>query len=419
MSGCRFFGAVAGAGLPRAAPLGTQTRGVARELDLTVRSEFSSTFGYAVQFTRGALRVSDERLAACFRGASGGTKPARVLAVVDAGLEAARPGLLDELSAYARAHAEVFELVGTPLVVPGGEASKAGLVQVERVLAQVAAHGLDRHAYILALGGGAVLDMAGYAAAIAHRGLRLVRMPSTVLAQNDAGVGVKNGVNAFGGKNFLGTFAPPDAVLCDLDWLVSLEPRDRRAGMAEAVKVAVIKDAEAFAALERDAEALSGFEDAAVADMVIRAAEAHVRHIEGGGDPFERGSSRPLDYGHWSAHKLELLSEHSLRHGEAVAIGMALDAEYAHVEGWLDAESLERLHRLLEALGLPGWHEALALKDADGRRAVYAGLEEFRQHLGGRLCVTMLEAIGRAREVDAIDLERMDLAVSALERRRR
>jgi 3-dehydroquinate synthase len=186
--------------------------------------------------------------------------------------------------------------------------------------------------------------------------------------------------------------------------------------MAEAVKVGLIRDGAFFDWLEHEAAALRRFEPDAVEHMIRRAAQLHLDHIATSGDPFETGSARPLDYGHWSAHRLESLSEHALRHGEAVAIGMALDARYAVQEGRLATGVDERICELLEALRLPLWHEAL-LEEHEGRRAVLDGLEEFRQHLGGRLSITLLEEIGRGVQVDTIDHEGMLAAIEWLRRR--
>ena len=136
---------------------------------------------------------------------------------------------------------------------------------------------------------------------------------------------MKNGVNAFGMKNLLGSFAPPFAVLNDADFLRTLQPRDKIAGVAEAVKVALIRDRAFFDWLEASADALRACEGAAMSRMIRRCAELHLDHIATGGDPFEMGSARPLDFGHWAAHKLEQLSRFRLCHGEAVAIGIALD----------------------------------------------------------------------------------------------
>jgi 3-dehydroquinate synthase len=276
---------------------------------------------------------------------------------------------------------------------------------------------IDRHSYIIAVGGGALLDMVGLAAATAHRGLRHVRIPTTTLSQDDSGVGVKNGINAFGKKNFIGSFAPPFAVINDFQLLVSLSPRDKRAGYIEAVKVALIRDAEFFEAIEKDAEKLSGFEPQAMRRLIYRCAELHVNHIATSGDPFEFGSARPLDFGHWAAHKLESLSRHMLRHGEAVAIGMALDSRYSVEAGLLAEADLDRIVSLLDALGLELWHEALDRRDADGKPAGLPGLREFREHLGGELTVTLLRGIGQKVEVHAMDEARVERAIDWLRER--
>jgi 3-dehydroquinate synthase len=276
--------------------------------------------------------------------------------------------------------------------------------------AELARARLDRHASVVIIGGGAVLDAAGYAAATAHRGLRTVRMPSTVLAQCDGGVGVKNGINGFAAKNFIGTFTPPFAVIDDFDLLATLPLRDARAGMAEAVKVALIRDPSLFVWLEENAPGLSEADPEQVATLVRRCAGLHLAHITSGGDPFEAGSARPLDYGHWAAHKLELMTGHELRHGEAVAIGMLLDARYAEQQGLLEPTELVRLENLLVALGLPLYHPALDQRQG-GKLALTAGLEEFREHLGGALSITLLEGIGRAREVSDIDLAGVEAAI--------
>jgi 3-dehydroquinate synthase len=288
--------------------------------------------------------------------------------------------------------------------VPGGEVVKNDLHFVERMQRLVFEHRLDRHAFVLAIGGGAVLDAVGLVAATAHRGVRLVRVPTTVLAQNDSGVGVKNAVNLFGAKNFCGTFAPPFAVLNDVAFIAPLLPREKIAGMAEAVKVALIRDADFFRWIERNADDLALFAAPAMAEMIRRCAALHMRQIAQGGDPFETGSARPLDFGHWAAHKLEALTSHHLRHGEAVAIGVALDTRYSVLAGLLAPGQEERVAALLEHLGFRLWHPALDdRRPGEAAPAVLEGLREFREHLGGELCVTLLAAVGRGVEVHAMD----------------
>jgi 3-dehydroquinate synthase len=244
-----------------------------------------------------------------------------------------------------------------------------------------------------------------------------VRVPTTVLGQNDSGVGVKNGVNAFGVKNLLGTFAPPFAVLNDASFLRTLHPRDRIAGIAEAVKVALIRDGMFFEWLESQVDALRACVPEATARMIRRCAELHMRQIAHGGDPFETGSARPLDYGHWSAHKLEALTAHELRHGEAVAIGLALDTRYSVQIGMLEAGLEERIIDLLKGLGFYLWHPALERRDAEGRWVILEGLREFREHLGGELTVTLLRGIGQGEEVHVMDEDEIVRAIAWLRHR--
>jgi 3-dehydroquinate synthase len=238
-------------------------------------------------------------------------------------------------------------------------------------------------------------------------------MPTTVLSQNDSGVGVKNGVNLHDAKNFLGTFVPPFAVINDARFLERLPPRDRVAGLAEAIKVALIRDGGFFQMMEQNAAALAAFDGPITEAVIQRCAELHLRHIATGGDPFEQGSARPLDFGHWAAHKLEALTAtaHQLRHGEAVALGILLDGRYSVEAGLLPEADYLRLRRLVLQVGLPAWHPALDGRDADGRLTVLAGLEDFRQHLGGELTVTLLRGIGQAVEVNEM---RPDLIERAL-----
>jgi 3-dehydroquinate synthase len=267
------------------------------------------------------------------------------------------------------------------------------------------------------VGGGALLDMVGLAAATAHRGIRHVRVPTTTLSQDDSGVGVKNGINAFGKKNFIGTFAPPFAVINDFQMLATLEPRDKRNGFVEALKVACIRDAEFFNQIENDADALRLFEPAAVQRLIHRCAELHLNHIATGGDPFEMGSARPLDFGHWAAHKLEQISEYRIRHGEAVAVGIALDCIYARDMGHLSAADCDRILRLLERLGFSLWASDLLHADEDDKLVVLEGLEEFREHLGGELTITLLHAIGQGFEVHEMNVPKVLSAIHELQAR--
>lgn len=371
-----------------------------------IRQHVDVSFSYDVHFTRSLFDPANEVFCETVRPPAG-APPRKLLPVFDEGLLRHQPALPDALAAYAAAHREAMHLVAPPLVVPGGEAAKNDPALVERIHRAIEQYGICRHSYVVAVGGGAVIDLVGYAAATAHRGVRLVRVPTTVLAQNDAAVGVKNGINYFGKKNFLGTFAPPGAVLNDLDLLATLDDRDWRAGISEAVKVALIKDADFFGFLEAAAVRLAPEQrdPEAMAHLVHRCAELHLDHIATNGDPFEMGSSRPLDFGHWAAHKLEALTDYRLRHGEAVAIGIALDCVYSHLDGRLAAADLERILRMMETVGFSLYVPELDVHadDLEHPSCVFRGLEEFREHLGGRLTIMLLEGIGRGVEVNAVD----------------
>jgi len=372
----------------------------------TIVQRVELTLDYPVVFTRDALAADNPALADAIGRREPGRRH-RIVGFADRNVAAAHPGLGDALAAYAAAHAARLELVAPLELIPGGEPAKTAAV-AEAVWRRLAELRIDRHACAIAIGGGAVLDVVGYAAATLHRGVRLVRMPTTVLAQNDAGIGVKNGINALRTKNLLGTFAAPFAVINDSRFLATLDPRDRAAGMAEAVKVALIRDAGFFAWLTEHRAALAAFEPAAVERLIRRCAELHLAHIATGGDPFEQGSARPLDFGHWAAHKLELLTDHALRHGEAVAIGMALDARYSVEAGLLPEAEFRAIVELLAGLHLPVWHNALRTT------ALLDGLAEFREHLGGELCITLLAAIGRGIDARDIRPELVQRAVAAL-----
>ncbi len=382
------------------------------------QQRFSVTFDYPVCFTERVFDP-DNPLLADVLARKEPTRRHRCIAFVDEGVSRAHPGLLEAIEAYARAHARRMELVAAPFVLPGGEQIKTDLFFLEQIMRHLFDHHIDRQSFVLAVGGGAMLDAVGLVAATTHRGVRLVRLPTTVLAQNDSGVGVKNGVNLRGVKNFIGTFQPPFAVLNDLAFLDTLPPREKIAGMAEAVKVALIRDAAFFAWLERHADELATFARPAMAWMIRRCAELHLQHIGQGGDPFEFGSARPLDFGHWSAHKLEMLTRGHVRHGEAVAIGIALDSRYSVLAGLLAPGLEERICVLLEHLGFRLWHPALEMPGADGRPLLLEGLREFREHLGGELTVTLLADLGRGVEVGRMEEELILRALSWLRERAR
>lgn len=366
-----------------------------------IRQQFEVPFAYDVVFTRDVFSPDSTVLRDAMRLRGDGA-PARALFVIDEGVADAHP-IEEMIRTYAAAHNDRLDLAGEPLILPGGEPAKNNPQILDRILCDIEARRVCRHSYVIAVGGGAILDVAGYAAAIAHRGVRHVRIPTTTLAQGDSAVGVKNGVNAFGKKNFLGTFAPPIAVLNDAHFLTTLDDRDWRGGVSEAIKVALLKDCEFFEWIERSAVALNTRDLASMEQLVRRSAELHLQHIATGGDPFELGSSRPLDFGHWAAHKLEQLSNFELRHGDAVAIGLALDLTYSKLAGFLDDSTHERAMHCLESCGFELWSPHL-LEDESLAPSVARGLDEFREHLGGELTIMLLRALGDGFETNTMDV---------------
>ncbi|MBX3356355.1 MAG: 3-dehydroquinate synthase [Phycisphaeraceae bacterium] len=367
-------------------------------------SPFSVKFTHRVSFTRGLFRAENDALTQALNGGE-----PRVVAFVDDGVLRARPTLERELRERLELDASAPRLVGF-YPVPGGEASKNDRSVADLVVQVVDQHHICRRSWVLAIGGGAVLDAVGYGAAVAHRGVRLVRIPTTVLAQDDAGLGVKNAINRFGKKNFEGTFAVPWAVLNDADFLLTLADREWRSGFSEAVKIALLKDRDFFEEIEAKAGRIRDRDEEAALPVIRRCAELHLDHIVQGGDPFESERARPLDFGHWSAHKLEQLSNHQVTHGEAVAIGVALDTLYSVRIGWLPESDGVRVIACLTALGLPTWHPLLLAPSLE------AGLNEFREHLGGELCVTLLQGIGAARDANSIDRSALRQAIGDLEK---
>lgn len=381
-----------------------------------IQQSFQVQFNYGVFFTEGLFRTDNTLLVDVLKK-DGSTAAHKVFFVIDKGVAAAHPHLVEEITAYAAFHKDSIRLLGPPLLMIGGEDSKNDPALVQEILDAVNQYGICRHSYLIAIGGGAVLDMAGFAAAIAHRGIRHIRIPTTVLSQNDSGVGVKNSVNAFNKKNFLGTFVPPFAVLNDSDFLLTLDERDWRAGISEAIKVALIKDAAFYQEIKQNVTKLVNRDMPAMQDLIFRCAEMHVQHI-GGKDPFESGSSRPLDFGHWAAHKLEQLTSYQLKHGEAVAIGIGLDVTYSWLAGMITKEAWEDVMNLLTDLGFELWIPELSMcLDEPGKPlCIIKGLTEFREHLGGQLTIMLLNNIGEGVEVHAIDKELVAAAVDMLKK---
>ncbi len=362
---------------------------------------FTVPFTYPVHFTRDVFNSKSPLLASVFGPRESG-QVHRLVVFVDDGVVQASPQLLARITAYF-ARRPGFKLLAPPEVIAGGERAKDGWHGVQHVMTQLGNLHLCRHSYVVVIGGGCLLDMVGFAASLVHRGVRLIRLPTTVLAQNDAGVGIKNGMNEHGMKNFIGTFAPPHAVIDDFDFLNTLDDTHWCGGISEAFKVAIIKDADFFNELERQAAQLCRRDAGAMEQLVRRCAILHLQHIGTSGDPFEQGAARPLDFGHWAAHKLEALSGFAIGHGQAVAIGIALDSFYAAAKGLITIAERDRIVQAMQRAGLPVnsfWLDRVGTKR---RLAILDGLAEFREHLGGTLTITLPKGIGNRIEIHRMD----------------
>lgn len=367
-------------------------------------------FPYRTGFTHEVFKPENSTLADILEQRDGG----RILVLIEDGLEQFYPELPTNIDRYFKKNAGALIYTGYRFV-PGGEASKTGFSAWETTLSHIVKAGIDRHSYIIAVGGGAFLDITGFAAATAHRGIRLVRIPTTTLSQADSGVGVKNGINFMGQKNYLGTFAVAWATLNDFCFLHSQPLSLKRAGLAEVVKVAVVKDPDFFYWLAENAPALAACEEKTLEYAVKRSALLHASHIACGGDAFELGSSRPLDFGHWSAHYMETMSGYTLGHAEAVSVGMCLDILYSVKKGWLSATDAEKITSVLKTLGLPVFHPLLAHKTTNNTYEVLNGLEAFREHLGGHLTILMLTEIGHGQDVHEIDTALMSKCIQEMQ----
>jgi 3-dehydroquinate synthase len=375
-----------------------------------LQQSFSVKFEYKVFFTPGLFNVENTALNTFLSGDSTSASVKKILFVIDQDVLNANLALADKIKKYFATH-KAAQLIPELVLMPGGESVKNDETYFSNLLDIINKHKIDRHSYIAAIGGGSLLDMVGYAAAVAHRGVKHIRIPTTVLSQDDSGVGVKNSINYFGKKNFLGTFAPPVAVFNDNEFLLTLSDRDYRSGISEAIKVALIKDTAFFEWLEHNATALAARDMDTMNYLIKRCAELHLNHIASL-DPFEKGSSRPLDFGHWSAHKLEQLTNFKVLHGEAVAMGIALDTVYSNLSGRLSADDTHRIIHLIKKIGFEITHPLLEVTSAGS--PILIGLQEFREHLGGELTIMLLNRIGEGVEVHEMDAELIRKAGEAL-----
>lgn len=278
------------------------------------------------------------------------------------------------------------------LVIEAGEESKS-VDSAALLWDQMLAVGIDRKTVVVAVGGGVVGDLAGFVAATFARGLALVQVPTTLLAQVDSSVGGKVGINLAGAKNMVGAFWQPAGVLVDTAVLATLPEREYRSGLAEVVKYGVILDAEFFAYLEKHASELDK-RDAAVLERVIARCCRLKAEVVEADEREETGRRAVLNYGHTFAHALETVSGYGqFLHGEAVAIGMLCASRLAERLGRVDRDFTMRQHKLLSALGLP-----VELPAID-RRALLAAMAHDKKVEHGRLRFVLPTRMGHVELV--------------------
>lgn len=380
----------------------------------SLRQSFTVTFEYDVLFMEGLFKEENQILKEVIEK-DGATGRRKFLILIDDGVYQNHPLIIKDIKNYFKKNKTHLDLRGEPIILPGGEQVKNQPQLVQDLLIAINARGICRHSYLMAIGGGALLDLAGYVASIAHRGIRHIRIPTTVLSQNDSGIGVKNGINAFNKKNFLGAFDPPYAVINDFEFLKTLEDRDWRSGISEAIKVALIKDKSFFKFIQKNVTLLNERNMDVMKELIFHCADMHLKHISSK-DPFETGSSRPLDFGHWGAHKLEQLTSFELRHGEAVAIGIALDSTYSYFAGRLSEKELNAIIELIIKLGFELFVPELLQRNlGEEEYEILKGLNEFREHLGGRLTIMLLNGIGEGVEVHEMDSDLIIKSIQYLE----
>ncbi len=377
---------------------------------MIVKQSFNVNYEYEVIYTRGLFSAEDQTMARIC-----GENRSNVMIFIDDKVAEAFPRLIPQAEQWADKNPEIMNLIAPAEIVPGGEAIKNGWDNINAMIGKMMDAGLCRHSYVMMIGGGAVLDAVSFAAAIFHRGVRQIKVPTTMLAQDDSGVGVKNGINHQEAKNLFGCFYPPDAVIIDYGFLRTLERRDILAGVAEVLKVAFIKDEALYHYIRDNAQKIRENHWPTLEYLVSKSSRLHLEHIGGGGDPFEKGSSRPLDFGHWSAHKMETLTYNEIRHGEAVAIGMALDIYCAALLEMIPFPMAEEMLETMQSCGLVLWHDVLTQRDPSGKLELLGGLEAFREHLGGRLTLAMPTGIGKFVDLHELPHPIVEKAVTMLQ----
>lgn len=293
----------------------------------------------------------------------------------------------------------------TVAVVDAGESHKH-LATLIPVYDQFLSQKIERSTPVVALGGGVVGDMAGFVAATLLRGVPFVQVPTTLLAMVDASVGGKTGVDARAGKNLIGAFHQPIAVLIDPNTLKSLPRRELISGLAECIKHEIIRDADGFASLEHNIDKALAVDIDFLSALIAHNVAIKARVVEA--DPFERGERAHLNFGHTFGHAIETVSNYTYSHGECVALGMVAASRLAQELGMIDAASVKRIEALINAAGLPTGGLQL------GADEVVNAMFFDKKVAGGKLRLILPERIGRVTIRNDVPLEAVKDAVESL-----
>ncbi len=375
--------------------------------------ELSARHDLAVRVTRDVLSPRNPDLLELLRRREPAARH-RAFFVVDSGVAAARPDVPAAVEAYARAHSASLVLAGAPLIVQGGDAVKARGEVCDWIRARLTGAGIDARSHVVIVGGGALLDCAGFAAATLHGGIRVTRVPTTLAAQVSSAWSCDSAVHACGRRDWMRAAQAPFAVAIDPRWLASLPENERRCGLAEALRVAALGDPRLFHWLCDRTEALAAFDRRAIETLTRWCARLQWERLRGQ-DPAHPGDGRAAGLGRWAGYALRALADDAGNEEEA-SIGLAVDVLLSVVLTGLAPEAAKAALEAMTALGLPLWHEALGRSDDEGRPALIAGLAELREREGGAPSVTLLSALGRPARSDCVGAEALAAVLEALYR---
>lgn len=365
-----------------------------------INQNFNVNFTYKIIFTENIFSLENKVL---FNSLINNlSKKKKVIVFIDKNVFLCHKSIINDIISYFKKFNDNLDLVVNPIIIPAGERLKNRFLFLKTFYNYIEKYKICRQSYIISVGGGSLQDFIGYLASTSHRGVKLVRIPTTVLSQDDSGVGVKNGINYNNKKNFIGSFAVPYIVINDYKFLLSLDDNNFFSGFSEAIKVSLINDKDFFLYIEKNINKLLNKNKNIVGEIIYKCAKLHAEHISKNGDPFENLSSRPLDFGHWIAHKLESLSNYKVNHGNAVALGILIDSTYSYFIGLLSKVNWKRIVNLIIKLKFKIFYEELFIK-RNNIYLLFKGLDEFREHLGGKLTITLLKDIGRKIDIHHVN----------------